>query len=74
MPVLLVTLLSWFCTKQICDFPLILLFFLSITLCIMNAFINHFLTFTDSRDLLQIQGDSTGSVNILGSDNIGHCE
>ena len=40
----------------------------------MNAFINHFLTFTDSRDLLQIQGDSTESVNILGSDSIGHCE
>lgn len=40
----------------------------------MNAFINHILTFTDSKHLLQIQADSTGNVNILGSDTIRHCE
>ena len=40
----------------------------------MIAFINHALTFTNSRDLLQIQGDSRGNINILGSDNIGRCK
>ena len=67
------TFMVWFDVTQICDFPLILLF-VSILLRLMNAFINHTLRFTDSRDFLHIQGDSRGNINILGSDSIGRCE
>jgi hypothetical protein len=73
LPKLLMKCLDCFDMKQISDFFLIF-FKLSTYLRNMSTFINHNLTFTISRDLLQIQGDSRGNLSILRSDSIGRCE